>query len=70
LPGDAGRQLVCGVIGKMSPVCLAVQHRAAPSQLAMQDRSAAVKVGLIFRALQALKKCIYNPYKLLRRMDY
>src|SRR5262245_15903989 len=46
LPGDSGRQLVCGVIGKMSPVCLAVQHRAAPSQLAMQDRSAAVKVGL------------------------
>src|SRR5262249_8744130 len=46
LPWDAGRQLVCGVIGKMSPVCLAVQHRAAPSQLAMQDRSAAVKVGL------------------------
>src|SRR5262245_30814684 len=46
LPRDAGRQLVCGVIGKMSPVCLPIQHRAAPSQLAMQDRSAAVKVGL------------------------
>src|SRR5262245_16064618 len=30
LPGDAGRQLVCGIIGKMSPVCLAIQHRAAP----------------------------------------
>src|SRR5258706_3185201 len=30
LPGDAGRQLVCGVIGKMSPVRLPIQHRAAP----------------------------------------
>src|SRR5262245_41611208 len=49
LPGDAGRQLVCGVIGKMSPVCFPIQHGAAPSQLAMQDRSAAVKVGLVSR---------------------
>src|SRR5262249_61119099 len=46
LPGDAGRSLVGGVIGKISPVCLPIQHRAAPSQLAMQDRSLAVKVGL------------------------
>src|SRR5262245_44825750 len=59
LPGDAGRQLVCGVIGKMSPVCLPIQHRAAPSQLAMQDRSAAVKVGLrmIGRARSGLACC-------------
>src|SRR6516162_395729 len=70
LPGDAGRQLVCGVIGKMSPVCLAVQHRAAPSQLAMQDRSAAVKVGLILHPFSDLIKPVYSGPKLLTYMGY
>src|SRR5262249_39703294 len=70
LPRDAGRQLVCGVIGKMSPVCLPIQHRAAPSQLAMQDRSAAVKVGLILHPLSDLDKPVCNDQKLLTYMDY
>src|SRR5258708_12605298 len=30
LPGDAGRQLVCGVIGKMSPVLLPIPHPPPP----------------------------------------
>src|SRR5215472_7874986 len=30
LPRDAGRSLVGGVIGKMSPICFTIQHRAAP----------------------------------------
>src|SRR5215831_13216567 len=46
LPGDAGRPLVCGVIGKMSPVRLPIQHRAAPSLLRGKHRLAGVKFGL------------------------
>jgi len=54
----------------MSPVCLAVQHRAAPSQLAMQDRSAAVKVGLILHPFSDLIKPVYSGPKLLTYMGY
>src|SRR5262249_27048124 len=43
---DAGRPLVCGVIGKMSPVRLPIQHRAAPSLLPGKHRLAGVKFGL------------------------
>src|SRR5262249_23296313 len=63
LAGDAGRERVGRIVGKVRFVSLCVQHRGRSSLLLGEHRLAAVKVGLISTLVMSHRVRLANPRK-------